>query len=442
MTRKLILSTMAAALGGLLFGYETAIINGALPFLTEYFDLTDLSKGTVVSAALFGCIIGAIVMGRPGDRFGRLFMLKIMAILFLVSAIGTGLAKGITMLVIFRFIGGIAVGGSSVLSPLYIAEISPAKLRGRLTITFQLAIVTGILLAFFVDYLLIESGENNWRYMLLSMAIPAILFFTLLMFVVKSPRWLVKEGRIGDAKAVLSGLNRDADPESMVEEISRTLESGATEKFSSLLRKGNLKLVMIGLAVGMFNQFTGINVIMYYATDIFRSAGFSTNSAIGQTVIIGIVNLLFTILAMRLIDRIGRKKLLLTGTLGMSAFLGMFAFAFISEAFPGWVLLICLLGFAAFFASSQGAVIWVLLAEIFPNDIRARGTSLGSFSHWFFNGITTFLYPILVGMFSSGKGTGYIFAFYAVATFISFFVFRKYLVEMKGRTLESVSTSS
>jgi len=210
------------------------------------------------------------------------------------------------------------------------------------------------------------------------------------------------------------------------------------QKLSTLFKEGNLNLVIIGIAVGMFNQFTGINIIMYYATDIFRSAGFSTDSAILQTVIIGLVNLIFTLLAMRLIDKIGRKKLLLTGTLGMAFFLGLFAFAYLSGAFSSWMLLISLICFIAFFASSQGAVIWVLLSEIFPNNLRARGASIGSFSHWFFNGLTTFLFPVVVGLFSSGKGIGYIFIFYSVATFMSFFFFKKYLIEMKGKSLETV----
>lgn len=273
--------------------------------------------------------------------------------------------------------------------------------------------------------------------MLLSMGIPAVVFFILLMFVVKSPRWLVKEGRIDEAKAVLTSLNEVNDTDEMIREISKTLEGGSSVGIIAMLKKENFKLIIIGIVVGMFNQFTGINVIMYYATDIFRSAGFTTNLALGQTVIIGVVNLMFTLIAMRLIDRIGRKRLLLTGTLGMSAFLALFAFAYINGSLPGWVLMASLVGFIAFFASSQGAVIWVLLAEIYPNHLRSMGTSMGSFSHWFFNGLITFLYPIVIGLFSSGKGTGYIFIFYAAATFISYFVFRKYLVEMKGKTLES-----
>jgi len=437
MTKKLILATIAASFGGLLFGFETAVINGALPFITGFFELTETMKGATVSAALFGCILGALMVGRPADKYGRRFMLRIMAVLFLLSAIGTGFAPEIYTFIIFRFIGGIAVGGASVISPMYIAEIAPAEYRGRLTVSFQLAIVSGILIAFFTDYLLINTGENNWRYMMLSMAIPAIGFFGLLFSIGRSPRWLVKEGKLEEAKKVLGNISPEANADILIAEIQKTIDKSSVQKLSALFKKGYLRLILIGIAVGMFNQFTGINIIMYYATDIFRSAGFSTNSAILQTVLIGLINLIFTILAMRLIDKIGRKKLLLTGTLGMAFFLALFAYSYLSGALSSWMLVISLICFIAFFASSQGAVIWVVLSEIFPNNIRARGASIGSFSHWFFNGATTFLFPIVVGLFSSGKGIGYIFIFYSIATFLSFFFFKKYLIEMKGKSLET-----
>ncbi|MHA7110287.1 sugar porter family MFS transporter [Sunxiuqinia elliptica] len=438
MTRKLIITTLTASFGGLLFGFETAVINGALPFITQFFSLTDAMKGATVSAALVGCIVGALAAGRPADRFGRRTLLRVLALLFLISAIGTGFAANIQAFIIFRFIGGIAVGGASVISPMYISEISPAEYRGRLTVSFQLAVVVGILFAFFTDYLLINTGENNWRYMMLSMGLPAIVFYVLLFFIDRSPRWLIKEGKREEAIEVFKHLNPEADSEKLVEEIQKTIDKKAVQKFSVLFKKDYSKLLIIGIAVGMFNQFTGINIIMYYATDIFRSAGFSTDSAIGQTVLIGLVNLIFTILAMRLIDKIGRRKLLLTGTLGMAFFLGLFAYAYLSDAFSSWMLLVSLICFIAFFASSQGAVIWVILSEIFPNNIRARGASAGSFSHWFFNGLTTFLFPVVIGLFSGSKGVGYVFIFYSIMTFLSFFVFKKYLMEMKGKTLESM----
>jgi len=438
MRKSLYLYTFVAALGGLLFGFDTAVINGAMPFFTKYFDLTGAMQGWAVSSALIGCIVGALFIGRPGDYLGRRFMLRVLALLFLVSAVGTGLSNHFTSFVIYRLIGGLAVGGSSVLSPMYISEIAPPKMRGRLTLTFQLAIVTGILVAFFSDYLLLNTGENNWRWMFISEALPAILFFGMLFFVKRSPRWLVKMNLPEEAKEVIRIVNPEADVEKLIHEIQDSLDEEVFSKNIYLFKKPYLGLIIIGMSIGFFNQLTGINVIMYYATDIFRSAGFSTNSAIGQTVIIGLTNLIFTLLAMKLIDLIGRKKLLLTGTLGMAIFLGLFAFAYLTEQFQGTFLLFMLVGFIAFFAASQGAVIWVLLAEMFPNNIRGRGTSFGSFSHWFFNGITSFLFPVIVGAFPNGKGVGYAFSFYAVATFISFFVFKKYLTETKGHSLEEL----
>ena len=437
MTRRLIVATIAASLGGLLFGFETAVINGALPFLTDFFVLTDALKGATVSAALVGCILGALLAGRQSDKYGRRMVLRILALLFLISAAGTGLAPDIYTFIGFRFIGGIAVGGASVVSPLYISEISPAEYRGRLTVGFQLAIVTGILLAFFADFLLIDTGANNWRFMMLSMTVPAILFLLMLFKVGRSPRWLVKEGKTDEAKRIINEVSPGADTDKIIDDIKQSINQESIKKLAALFEKGNYRLVLIGIAVGMFNQFTGINIVMYYATDIFRSAGFSTNSAIGQTVVIGFVNLLFTLIAMRLIDKIGRKKLLLTGTLGMGTFLGLFAAAYLSDIFGSWLLLVFLICFIAFFASSQGAVIWVLLAEIFPNNIRGRGASIGSFSHWFFNGLTTFLFPIVTGLFAGGRGTGYVFVFYSLMTFVSYYIFKKYLIEMKGKTLES-----
>jgi sugar porter (SP) family MFS transporter len=438
MTRKLYLYTFSASLGGLLFGFDIAVINGAIPFFTDYFKLTEVLKGWAVSSALIGSIAGAISIGRPGDYWGRLKMLRLMALFFFVSAFGTGLANHFASFVIFRFIGGLAIGGASVLSPMYISEIAPPKHRGRFTISFQIAIVIGILAAFFSDYLLLETGENNWRWMFIAGAIPAAVFLILLLFVAESPRWLVKVGRTDEARQIISAVIPDLDAEKTIREISLSINNEILDKSVYLFKKPYLKLVIIGFLIGMINQFTGVNIVMYYATDIFRSVGFSTTSAIGQTVIIGVILLIFTIVGMILIDRVGRKGLLLTGSLGMSVFLGLFAYSFFSGNIKGYILLFLLIGFVAFFAASQGSVIWVLLSEMFPNNIRARGTSIGTFSHWFFDGLTAFLFPVVAGAFKNGTGTGYVFCFYAIVTFLSFFFFRKYLVETKGSSLEEL----
>jgi sugar porter (SP) family MFS transporter len=435
--KRIFFYTFVAALGGLLFGYDTAVINGALPFFTDHFQLTTSMQGWAVSSALIGCIVGAFFIGRLGDNYGRRSMLRVMALFFLISAIGSGLADSLTTFVIYRFLGGIAIGGASVLSPMYITEIAPPKYRGRLTITFQLSIVLGILVAFYADYLLLDTGENNWRWMFASEAIPALLFLVLLFFVGRSPRWLMTKGKLAEAKEVIVSVNNDDEAESTFQEIKESIDTDVVESGKILLQKPYVKLVIIGILIGMFNQFTGINIVMYYATDIFRSAGFSTESAIGQTVLIGLTNLLFTLIAMQLIDKIGRKVLLLFGSIGMALFLGIFSFFFLIGTM-NFVLVVCLIGFVAFFAASQGAVIWVLFSEMFPNNIRSRGVAIGTFSHWFFNGLTAFLFPIIVGLFTDGKGTGYVFAFYGIATLASYFFYKRLLIETKGKSLEQI----
>ncbi len=438
MNSRLILFTIVVALGGFLYGFDTAVINGALPFFKEHFQLSDAMTGWAVSSALLGCIIGAITVGRLGDIYGRREMLKLSGLLFLVSAFGTGLAAGINGFIVFRFIGGLAVGASSVLSPMYISEIAPAKHRGRLIVTFQLALVVGILLAFFIDYLLINTGVNNWRYMFLSESFPALLFLVLLFTVSKSPRWLMQVGKEEEAGQIIKKVNPDDDASSVILEIQKTIELEKQYKKENLFKKPNKRFTFIGISIGLFSQFTGIAIVMYYATDIFRAAGFSTNSAIGQTVILGLTNLVFTLIAMYLIDKIGRKILLFIGMLGMALFLGIFAWAFYTQLFGGWLLLIVLIAYVASFSSSMGAVVYVLWAEIFPNNIRSRGIALGSFSNWIINGSITFLFPIVTGNFGGGKGVAYSFAFFSIMTLIGFFIFKKYLFETSRMTLEEI----
>jgi len=393
-----------------------------------------------MSSAIFGCIVGAISIGKPGDRYGRRDMLKVMASLFLISAIGTGLSTNVTSFIIFRIIGGLAVGGSSVLSPMYISEIAPAKYRGRFAITFQLAVVVGILIAFAADLALINTGDNNWRWMFTSEAVPAILFFLLLFFVSPSPRWLVKKGNLEEARIVIEKVNHDADSDQLLGEIKGSIDNEVVEHFKYLFKKPYFRLVLIGIVIGFLNQTTGIAIVMIYSSDIFRAAGFGTESAIMQTVIVGFTNLIFTIIAMTLIDKIGRKFLLLVGSVGMTIFLGLFSFIFFKDI-GGSLPLIIMISFAASFAFSQGAVVWVLFAEMFPTNIRSRGVSIGSFSHWVFYAILLFLFPIIKRSFSDNSGIGYVFAFFAIATFISFFFFKKYIVETKGKTLEEIEKS-
>lgn len=437
MPRNLYLYTFVAGLGGFLFGFDTAVINGALPFFRDYFQLDKVMEGWAMSSAIFGCIVGAITIGRPGDKYGRRYMLKITAFLFLISAIGTGLATNFTMFIIFRIAGGLAIGAASVLSPMYISEVAPPKYRGRFTILFQLAVVIGILAAFATDLALIDTGKNNWRLMFISGAVPALIFMILLFFVGRSPRWLVKKGLYEEAKLVIAQTNSGSDNNKLLEEIKNSIDNEVVENFKYLFKKPYLRLVIIGLLIGMFNQFTGIAIVMIYSSDIFRAAGFATESAILQTVIVGATNLAFTILAMAFIDRIGRKFLLLLGSVGMTIFLAIFSYIFLA-GIGGFMPLVFMISFVACFAFSQGAVVWVLFSEMFPNNIRARGVAIGSFSHWVFYALLLFLFPVIQKSFTDNSGIGYIFAFFALITFISFFFFKKYIVETMGKSLEEL----
>jgi len=427
-------NSFTAALGGLLFGFDTAVISGTIPFITKYFDLSNAMLGWAVSSALIGCVIGSISVGKPGDLFGRRLMLKLMALLFILSAVGTGLSNSLSMFVLFRFIGGLAIGGASVLAPMYISEIAPAHIRGRLVAINQLAIVTGILLAFFSNYLLVGTGEDNWRWMFIAGGVPALVFFVLLFFVSQSPRWLVLMGRTDEARKVIARLNPGLDIEPEMNEIILSAKKNENGIRVKLFKKPYKRIVIIGMILGAFSQFTGINVIMYYAPSIFQSAGFSSDSALMQTVIIGATNLVFTFLGMALIDKLGRKTLLMAGALGMTLFLGLVTLGMTFHLLAGFSLLICVVGFVASFSSTMGVVIWVFLSEMFPNSIRSRGTSISSFAVWVINCATAFLFPIVEGKF----GTAPVFGFYSLATLLSFFFYWKYLTETKGKSLEEI----
>ena len=430
-------NSFTAALGGLLFGFDTAVISGTIPFIQPYFQLSDGWLGFTVSSALIGCVIGSMSVGKPGDLFGRRLMLKIMAILFIISAIGTGLATSLWVFVLFRLIGGLAIGGASVLSPMYISEISPAKWRGRLVALSQLAIVSGILLAFFSNYLLVDTGDNNWRWMFIAGGVPALLFFVLLFFVSQSPRWLVLMGKTDEARKVIARLNPGQDTGPEMQEIIESVKQAGGGIRVKLFRKPYTRIVLIGMILGAFSQFTGINVIMYYAPSIFQSAGFSSDSALLQTMVIGATNLLFTFLGMAIIDKVGRKKMLMAGAVGMTIFLGLIAAGMTYKFLGGFVLLGCVVGFTASFACTMGVVIWVYLSEMFPNSIRSRGTSISSFSVWVINCATAFLFPIVMGK----VGTAPVFAFYCILTLVSFFFYWRYLVETKGKSLEELELS-
>jgi SP family arabinose:H+ symporter-like MFS transporter len=430
---SLLRSTIVAALGGLLFGFDTAVIAGTTSALTGLYHLTPTALGETVSSALFGTIIGALTAGYPGDKYGRRDSLRIMAAFYVISALGCAFATNWGMLIAFRVIGGLAIGGSSVLGPMYIAEIAPAPWRGRLVGFFQFNVVFGILLAYFSNYVvgLFHLGAAEWRWKLGVAALPAAAFLGMLFGIPRSPRWLAKQHRVEEARDVLKRIgveNYERELRDIVESIGAD-RGGADEPFFS--RKYRLP-IFLAVTIGLFNQLAGINAILYYLNDIFADAGFSKVSADLQAVAIGFTNLVFTMIAMTLIDRVGRKTLLLIGSVGTAVCLAGVAAVFLSHEHKEQLVWL-LIGYIAFFAFSQGAVIWVYIGEVFPNRVRAKGQSLGSFSHWFMNGLISLLFPVM-----AAKSGGYPFVFFAGMMVLQFVVVLLFYPETKGLSLEEL----
>ena len=433
LTGALIKSTVVAALGGLLFGFDTAVIAGTTAGLTAAFALTPNSLGLTVAIALVGTVIGSMIAGFPGDRYGRRDSLRVMAVLYLISALGCAFAWDWYSLVFFRFIGGLAIGGSSVLGPMYIAEIAPAKLRGRLVGVFQFNVVAGILVAYFSNYLIgrAEFGANEWRWMLGVAGIPALLFFLMLFGIPRSPRWLVQKSRVDQARSVLVLIgeeNVEAELADIVQSIDVEHGHGQEPLFQWKYRYP----IFLAVAIGAFNQLSGINAILYYLNDIFARAGFSKVSGDLQAVSIGFTNLVAVIIAMSIIDRVGRKTLLLIGSVGCAACLAGVAAVFFSNSHEGWLVWL-LVGFIASFSFSQGAVIWVFLSEVFPTRVRAKGQSLGSFTHWFMNAAISWSFPVIA---SHSRGAP--FVFFSIMMVAQFFVVLFAFPETKGITLEDM----
>ena len=432
--RTVFIWSIIVALGGFLFGFDTAVISGVEQQVQELFSLSSFMHGFTIASALIGTVIGALIAGRPADRFGRKPVLLIIAILYFISAIGCAAANNVTTLIIFRFIGGIGVGGSSVVAPMYISEISPAHVRGRMTALFQFNVISGILIAYVSNYLLRNVGAEPWRWMLGIEGAPAFLYFVLLFFIPESPRYLIKIGQVSKARLVLEKIIKSS-VDQQVEEIRMSLEK-LSESTNKLFSKRYFKPVSIAFLVAMFNQFSGINAILYYAPRIFELSGLTFADSLFQSILIGITNGIFTIVGMILIDRAGRKILLITGSIGMSVCLALVAKTFYTQNFEGFVLLIYLLVYIMFFAFSTGAVIWVLIAEIFPNNIRGKGQSLGSFTHWFFAALVTFIFPVIIKEVDSGAG--HTFMFFSLMMILQAIVVWKYFPETKRRTLEEL----
>lgn len=448
----LALISFIAALGGFLFGFDTAVVSGTLGYLREQFTLTDLSEGIVVASALVGCMVGALIAGTLSDRFGRKRVLILAAILFLISALGCAVPPTVVWLIFARWVGGVGVGVASMLSPMYLSEMSPAHLRGRLVALYQLAITIGIVVAYFSNYLLqrfsthvwtdLDPGwlrwifvEQVWRGMFAVEAIPAVGFLALLLLVPETPRWLARHGRIEAARGVLARVLGPHDMERALADIRETT-SQESESVLQLLRPGLRLALLIGILLPFFSQVSGINAIIYYGPTIFKDAGWELPDSLGAQTFIGLVNVVFTFVAIAWVDRFGRRPLLICGVTGLVLALIAAASLYAFER-TGWPLLIVLMFYCACFASSLGPIPWIIIAEIFPTSIRGRAMSVGTFTIWATNTCVMLLFPTLKGQLGPA-GT---FALFAGMVAPVLLLTWRVIPETKGRSLEEIERS-
>ena len=391
----------SAALGGLLFGYDTAVISGAIGNLTEYFQLTPIETGWAISSALVGCLVGAFFSDYLSDTFGRKVTMLITAVLFILNSVGTALPISFSMFVLFRIVGGIGVGIASMVVPMYIAEIAPPKRRGALVGNYQLAIVIGIVVVYFVNYFIALQGDANWnlytgwRWMFGSELIPSLLFLFFIFLIPESPRWLFQKGETNKAVAVLQKLNTAEEVAQVQSEIENSMHQEDKNQWKHLGNPMYKKALFVGIGLSVLQQLTGINAILYYAPEIFKSLGSSTDVSLLETSILGVVNLIFTLLAIKLVDKMGRKPLLFIGSLGMTVALAAVGLFIYFDALGNWVLPFLLL-FMASFSISWGPIVWVLLSEIFPNKIRSLALAISVFIQWVANFMVTQIFPSLV----------------------------------------------
>lgn len=428
--------SITAALGGFLFGFDTAVISGAERAIQEVWELSDWMHGLAIASALYGTVIGALFGGIPADKFGRKKSLLWIGLFYLISALGSGLAWDVTSFTLFRFLGGLGVGASSVVAPMYISEIAPAKNRGLLVALYQFNIVFGIVIAYVSNYLIGTAGLlEDWRWMLAAEGVPALIYSAMIFRIPESPRWLI--GKFNDQIQAREILTR-TDPDGVDEAIKLAIEEEQKIKqkgsFSALFKKRFMPTTTMAILIAFFNQVSGINAIIYFAPRVFEMAGISTESALISTIGIGIVNLLATFLGLYLIDKIGRKKLMFIGSLGYIVFLSLMAYNFLGPGISSTWLPIFVFGFITSHAVGQGSVIWVFISEMFPNDLRAYGQSVGSFTHWILAAIIANVFPFFANQF----GPGYIFTFFAfmMVCQLLWVIFK--MPETKGRSLEEI----
>jgi len=433
--QSVFLWSVVIALGGFLFGFDTAVISGAEQSIQKYWSLSAFEHGLTVSIALIGTVIGALLGAIPSDRLGRKKTLYLIAALYLISSLGTSLSTNWFVFLIFRFLGGLGVGASSVTAPIFISEISPAARRGKLVGLFQFNVVFGIVVSYCSNYLIGLSGLHSWRWMLGIQAVPSAVFLLMLRFVPESPRWLItKRGKVEEAREIF----RMIDPltaDRIVAEIRKTdQEEKSIIQNDPLFSIRYRTPVMLAMLFAMFNQFSGINAIIYYSPRIFEMTGLGKSSSLLSTAGLGVINFIFTLLAMNFIDRIGRKTLMTIGSFGLIFTLAMVSYSFYQGDFNKWSVPVFLFTYIAFFAFSQGAVIWVFISEIFPGPVRARGQTLGSTTHWIMAALIAFSFPYL----SEKAGGGNTFLFFCVMMCLQLVFVWKLMPETKGRSLEQI----
>ena len=430
--------SMVVALGGFLFGFDTAVISGAEKSIQQFWSLSVFQHGLTISIALIGTVVGSLLGSKPSDAFGRKYTLAFVAIAYLLSSLGTALADNWYLFLAFRFLGGLGVGTSSVTAPIYISEVSPAEKRGQLVGLFQFNVVLGILISYLSNYLLSQSGEHSWRWMLGVQAVPSLVFLILIRFIPESPRWLILKK--GDIKRALETL-RIINPLNCDEELAAIQQSDnlikGKDKSPGLFSGQYNFPVMLAVVFAFFNQVSGINAIIYYAPRIFEMAGLGEHSSLLSTVGIGVINFIFTLIAINFIDRVGRRILMLIGSVGLIASLFAVAFTFYFHIQGGLSIPIFIMLFIAFFAFSQGAVIWVFISEIFPNQVRAKGQTLGSSTHWIMAALIAFYFPYL----TETLGGAVTFFFFGTMMVLQLIFVWRIMPETKGRSLEQIESN-
>lgn len=433
-TAAIVLSAAGAALGGLLFGFDTAVISGATQVLQAHFALTDALLGFTVSSALIGTVIGSLVAGAPADRYGRRAVMLAVAVAYVVSSLGTALAQSWAVLIAFRFLGGLAIGAASVVTPIYIAEVAPARFRGRLVAMNQLNIVLGILIAFLSNYIIAQAlpADRAWRWMFGVVAVPSVIYLFVTLLLPESPRWLAIQGAREKALSIMQRLGF-RNPAAELDRIETAERREKAHGAPRLFQAAHSVPVTCAIGIAMFNQLSGINALLYYAPRIFELAGVGAESALLQSVAVGGVNLVFTALALFFIDRFGRKPLLYVGSIVCAAALLLVGWQLERAAPDGALILAGLLSFIAAFAISQGAVIWVFISEVFPSAVRGKGQALGSTTHWVMAAAITWLFPVVAGTVG-----GWVFAFFGAMMFLQFIWTWRVMPETNGVALEDM----